>query len=252
MGRVAGKVAIVTGAAGGLGSADALALASEGAKVVITDIDAGAGEKAAAEINSRFPGSTQFMKLDVRDEAAWIGVIAATVKQFGGLHVLVNNAGVVLVATPESTTLEQFRFVNSVMSESVFLGCKHAMPAMRDSGGGSIINMCSTATHLGYPVFFAYTAAKGAVRAMTKSIAIHCQMNKYNIRCNSLHPGAIDTNMIAQANKELGMDNSVYESAPWGLGKPTDVANAVLFLASDESRFINGAEILIDNALTIQ
>lgn len=252
MGRVTGKVAIVTGAAGGLGRADALALASEGAKVVITDIDLAAGEKAAAEINARFPGSTMFMKLDVREEAAWIAVISATVKQFGGLHVLVNNAGVVLVATPETTTLEQFRFVNAVMSESVFLGCKHAMPAMRDSGGGSIINMCSTATHMGYPVFFAYTAAKGAVRAMTKSIAIHCQMNKYNIRCNSLHPGAIDTAMIAQANKELGIDNSMYESAPYGLGKPTDVANTVLFLASDESRFINGTEILIDNALTIQ
>jgi 3(or 17)beta-hydroxysteroid dehydrogenase len=252
MGRVAGKVAIVTGAAGGLGRADALALASEGAKVVITDIDTVAGEAAAADINTRHPGSTVFMKLDVRDEAAWIQIIAATVKRFGALHVLVNNAGVVVVATPESTTLEQFRFVNAVMSESVFLGCKHAIPAMHASGGGSIINMCSTATHQGYPVFFAYSAAKGAVRAMTKSIAIHCQMNKYNIRCNSLHPGAIDTAMVAQANKELGMDNSAYESAPWGLGKPTDVANTVLFLASDESRFINGTEILIDNALTIQ
>ena len=252
MGRVTGKVAIVTGGAGGLGSADAWALAGEGAKVVITDIDPVAGERAAAEINARHPGSTAFMALDVRDEAAWIAVIEATVQRFGGLHVLVNNAGVVLVATPESTTLEQFRFVNAVMSESVFLGCKHAMPAMRASGGGSIINMCSTATHLGYPVFFAYTAAKGAVRAMTKSIAVHCQMNKYNIRCNSLHPGAIDTAMIARANQELGMDNSVYEAAPWGLGKPADVANAVLFLASDESRFVNGAELLIDNALTIQ
>ena len=252
MGRVTGKVAIVTGAAGGLGREDARVLAGEGAKVVITDINEQAGEQAAADINRQFPGSTQFMKLDVRDEAAWIAVIAATVKQFGGLNILVNNAGVVLVATPESTTLEQFRFVNAVMSESVFLGCKHAMPAMHASGGGSIINMCSTATHLGYPVFFAYSAAKGAVRAMTKSIAVHCQMNKYNIRCNSLHPGAIDTAMIAQANKELGMDNSVYESAPWGLGKPTDVANTVLFLASEESRFINGTEIVIDNALTIQ
>jgi 3(or 17)beta-hydroxysteroid dehydrogenase len=252
MGRVTGKVAIVTGAAGGLGHEDARVLASEGAKVVITDINEEAGTRGAAEINRQFPGSTVFMKLDVRDEAAWIAVIAATVKQFGGLNILVNNAGVVLVATPETTTLEQFRFVNSVMSESVFLGCKHAMPAMHASGGGSIINMCSTATHLGYPVFFAYSAAKGAVRSMTKSIAIHCQMNKYNIRCNSLHPGAIDTAMIAQANKELGMDNSVYESAPWGLGKPADVANTVLFLASDESRFINGTEIIIDNALTIQ
>ena len=252
MGRVAGKVAIVTGAAGGLGHEDAKLLASEGAKVVITDINEAAGREGAASINQRYPESTVFMKLDVRDESAWIAVIADTVKRFGGLNVLVNNAGIVLVATPETTTLEQFRLVNSVMSESVFLGCKHAIPAMHASGGGSIINMCSTATHLGYPVFFAYSAAKGAVRAMTKSIAIHCQMNKYNIRCNSLHPGAIDTNMIAQANAILGMENSVYENSPQGLGKPVDVANTVLFLASDESRFINGTEILIDNALTIQ
>ena len=252
MGRVAGKVAIVTGAAGGLGHEDARVLAREGAKVVITDINEAGGRETAAEVNQLHPGSTVFMKLDVRDESAWVKVIADTVKMFGGLNVLVNNAGMVLVATLESTTLEQFRLVNAVMSESVFLGCKHAMPAMNASGGGSIINMCSTATHLGYPVFFAYTAAKGAVRAMTKSIAVHCQMNKYNIRCNSLHPGAIDTNMIAQANKVLGIDNTTYTSAPWGLGQPSDVANTVLFLASDESRFINGTEIIVDNALTIQ
>jgi 3(or 17)beta-hydroxysteroid dehydrogenase len=208
--------------------------------------------QAAAELNERVADSAHFMRHDVRDEARWTQIVAAAQERFGGLHVLVNNAGVVVVATPETTTLEQFRFANSVMSEGVFLGCKAAIPAMRDSGGGSIINMSSVASHLGYPVFFAYSAAKGAVRAMTKSIAVHCQMNKYHIRCNSIHAGAIDTPMIAQANAVLGMKNADYEAAPWGLGTPRDVANLVVYLASDESNFVNGTEILIDNALTIQ
>ena len=117
-------------------------------------------------------------------------------RHFGGLHVLVNNAGVVKIATPETCTLDDFRFQNAVMTEGVFLGCKHAIPAIKASGGGSIINMSSMASHLGYPVYFAYSAAKGAVRSMTKAIAVHCQMNKYNIRCNSIHAGAIDTQMV--------------------------------------------------------
>ena len=138
------------------------------------------------------------------------------------------------------------------MSEGVFLGCRSAIPAMRASGGGSIINMSSMASHLGYPVYFAYSAAKGAVRAMTKSVAIHCQMSKYNIRCNSIHPGAIETQMVRDATRELGLQMSMWEQSPTGIGQPVDVANLVVFLASDESRYINGAEILIDNALYVQ
>ncbi len=157
------------------------------------------------------PGAALFLVQDVRDEQRWQEVIAATVQAFGGLHVLVNNAGVVKIATPEDCTLEDFRFQNAVMSEGVFLGCKHAIPAMKASGGGSIINMSSVASHLGYPVYFAYSAAKGAVRSMTKSIAVHCQMNKYNIRCNSIHAGAIDTQMVRDATKTLGMEMSYWE-----------------------------------------
>jgi 3(or 17)beta-hydroxysteroid dehydrogenase len=138
------------------------------------------------------------------------------------------------------------------MTDSVFLACKYGIPAMKDSGGGSIINMCSVATHLGYPVFYAYSAAKGAVRSMTKSIAVHCQMNRYNIRCNSIHPGAIETPMVHRATKELGLEMSMYEQSPAGLGRPEDVASLVLYLASDESRFVNGAELLLDNALIVQ
>jgi 3(or 17)beta-hydroxysteroid dehydrogenase len=252
MNRLDGKVAIVTGAASGMGRADAEALCRAGAHVLLTDINASAGEDVAAALNAMRPGSAAFSTQDVRDESRWTEVVTEATRRFGGLHVLVNNAGVMVAATPETTTLEQFRFANSVMSEGVFLGCKAAIPAMHSSGGGSIINMSSVASHLGYPVFFAYSAAKGAVRAMTKSIALHCQMNKYRIRCNSVHPGAIDTPMLAAANEVFGLNMAVHEAAPWGLGKPEDVANLIVFLASDESRYINGSEIMIDNALTVQ
>ena len=251
MGRVDGKVALITGAAVGLGRADAIALVREGARVLLTDVNVAAGEALCAELNQSRAGCAAFMKQDVRDEAEWQAVIAAVKARWGALHILVNNAGVVVIGTPESTTLEQFRLHQAVMSEGVFLGCKHALPLMKDSGGGSIINMSSVASHLGYPVFFAYSAAKGAVRAMTKAIAVHCQMNKYNIRCNSIHAGAMHTPMVENATKELGMTMAMYDQGP-GLGKPEDVANLVLFLASDESRFVNGAELLIDNALVVQ
>jgi 3(or 17)beta-hydroxysteroid dehydrogenase len=252
MGRVSGKVALVTGAAVGLGRADAIALVREGARVLITDVNVAAGEELAAELNRTHPGSAHFMRQDVADEAQWIAAIAEVKSRFGGLHILVNNAGLVIIGTPETTTLEQFRKHQSVMSEGVFLGCKYAIPVMRDSGGGSIINMSSVASHLGYPVYFAYSAAKGAVRSMTKAVAVHCQMNKYNIRCNSIHPGAMHTAMVENGAKDLGLTIDAFEQMPTGLGKPEDVANLVLFLASDESRFINGTELLLDNALTVQ
>jgi 3(or 17)beta-hydroxysteroid dehydrogenase len=252
MNRLEGKVAIVTGAASGLGRADAEALCRAGAQVLLTDVNASAGEEWAASLNAMRPGCAAFATQDVRDEGRWTEVVAEAKRRFGGLHVLVNNAGIMVAATPETTTLEQFRLANAIMSEGVFLGCKAAIPIMNASGGGSIINMSSVASHLGYPVFFAYSAAKGAVRAMTKSIALHCQMNKYRIRCNSVHPGAIETPMLAAASAIFGMKMADYEAAPTGLGQPEDVANLVVFLASDESRYINGTEILIDNALAIQ
>ena len=249
MGRVAGKVALVTGGGSGLGKADCLMLASEGAMVVVSDINLDAAHKVADEIGA----NAIALKHDVSSESEWQAAIAATEARFGGLNVLVNNAGIVVIADPEETTLEQFRKANSVMSEGVFLGCKYAIPLMARSGGGSIINMSSTASHLGYPVFFAYSAAKGAVRAMTKSIAIHCQAKGYGIRCNSVHPASIETPMIQFAEGREGAEAAVPEGVlPAGaVGAPKDVASLVLYLASDESRFINGTEILIDNALII-
>ena len=254
MGRVEGKVALVTGAASGLGKADARRLAEEGASVMLTDISE-AGAEVAAEIAEATGARTAFMQQDVTDEARWAAVVAETEAQFGGLDILVNNAGIVIVATPEDTTLEQFRRANAVMNEGVFMGCQAAIPAMKRRGGGSIINMSSVASHLGYPVFFAYTAAKGAVRSMTKSLAVHCQMNGYNIRCNSIHAGAIDTPMIHSSFQQMGLevpDPDAPAEDGVGIGKPDDVANAVVYLASDESRFVNGAELMVDNALSVQ
>ena len=252
MGRVSGKVALVTGAASGLGKADAVLLAQEGAKVLITDINERAGRELEASLNAASPGSAYFMTQDVSNEARWQEVFAEAKRRFGGLTILVNNAGMVVIGTPESASLAQFQAHLRIMTDSVFLACKYGIPLMRESGGGSIINMCSTATHLGYPVFYAYSAAKGAVRSMTKAIAVHCQMNQYNIRCNSIHAGAIETPMVVQATKELGMDMTMYDKTPVGLGKPADVASLVLYLASDESRFVNAAELVIDNGLIAQ
>ena len=252
MGRVSGKIALVTGAASGLGKADASLLSREGATVVITDLNEPAGRELERTLNAGRPNCAHFMAQDVSDEARWQAVYADIRARYGALHILVNNAGMVVVGTPESATLDQFQRHLRVMTDSVFLACKYGIPLMKDSGGGSIVNMCSTATHLGYPVFYAYSAAKGAVRSMTKSIAVHCQMNHYNIRCNSIHAGAIETPMVVKATQELGMQMSMYDQTPVGLGKPEDVANLVLYLASDESRFVNATEIVIDNGLISQ
>jgi 3(or 17)beta-hydroxysteroid dehydrogenase len=252
MGRVSGKIALVTGAASGLGKADAAGLVKEGATVVITDINETAGRELEAVLNAARAGSTYFMVQDVSSESRWQEVFAEIRSRFGGLHILVNNAGMVVIGTPESATLAQFHAHLRVMTDSVFLACKYGIPLMKDSGGGSIINMCSTATHLGYPVFYAYSAAKGAVRSMTKAIAVHCQMNHYNVRCNSIHAGAIETPMVVKATHELGMQMSMYGETQVGLGKPEDVANLVVYLASEESRFVNAAEIVIDNGLIAQ
>ena len=249
MGRVQDKIALVTGGASGLGKADCRLLAEHGAMVAIADIDIAGATALADEIGDRAIA----VRLDVSNEADWQAALAMIEQRFGGLNILVNNAGIVVVADPEETTLDQYRKVQSVMSEGVFLGCKHSIPLIARSGGGSIINMSSTASHLGYPPFFAYSAAKGAVRSLTKSVAMHCQQKGYGIRCNSVHPGSIETPMVQGAMGRPGEEQTVPEGVlPAGaIGAPKDVANMILYLASDESRFVTGAEFVIDNGLTV-
>lgn len=249
MGRVDGRVALITGAASGLGLADAELLAREGAKVVLTDVNEARGAAAAANIGP----AASFIRHDVASAAEWQKVIDDVRARHGRLDILVNNAGVVILSTPESCTLDEFRFASAVMSEGVFLGCKYALPLLKESDSGSIINMSSTASHVGYPIFFAYSAAKGAVRAMTKSIAAHCQAEGYRVRCNSIHAGAIETPMVQSAQgraNDAPLEIPATGVLPVGsLGAPSDVSNLVLYLASDESRFVNGAEFVIDNGL---
>lgn len=250
MGRVSGKVALVTGGGSGLGRADCQALAREGATVIVTDVKLETAQKVADEIG----GGASALALDVASEQAWIDVIAEIARRFGRLDILVNNAGVVAMADVEEETLERFRWVNAIMTEGVFLGCKYAIPLMNRGEGGSIINMSSTGALLGYPIYLAYSAAKGAVRSMTKSVAVMCQEKGYRIRCNSVHPGAIETPMVQQAEGRAGQEQAIPEGVlPHGAkGAPKDVASMVLFLASDESRYVTGAEFVVDNGLTIR
>lgn len=250
MGRVEGKVAVVTGAASGMGRADAELLAREGARVVVADLNEQAGRAVAERIGDR----ALFMRLDVSDESNWRDVVAATCDAWGGLDILVNNAGLIALGSIVDTSLEDWRRIHAVNSEGVFLGCKHAIPAMAESGGGSIINMSSVAAIQGQSYVAAYSASKGAVRSLTKSIAMYCLEQKNRIRCNSVHPNGVRTPMVVKV--ATGKDSATAdEIAQVGHGSgfcdPEDVAQMVLYLASDESRFVSGAEMLIDNCSII-
>lgn len=248
MGRVSGKVAIVTGAARGLGAADARLLAKEGASVILTDISPGVMETAA-----QIEGAIGVVQ-DVTSPEGWAEVIALAETKFGRLDVLVNNAGIVDFTTIEESTLENFRKVYAISAEGTFLGCQAAIPLMRKSGGGSIINMSSVAALNAYPIVCSYAAAKGAVRSMSRNIAVYCQEQGYNIRVNAILPGIIASDMTAAAAEEVkrrGLDVPVADPAKAPkVGQPEDIANLVLYLASDESRMVNAAELVIDDAVT--
>lgn len=247
MGRVEGKVALITGGASGLGAADARLLAAEGATVVITDIQGDLGAATAASI----PGAL-FLQHDVRDERQWQDVVAETLTRFGRLDVLVNNAGIVRFGTIEDAALADFRLQMQVMVEGCFLGCRTAIPLMTKTGGGSIINVASVAALKGISSIPAYSAAKAAIIAMTRSIAVHCQEQRYRIRVNAIAPGAHDTPMTQQALAQLPSDAAGLDQVhAQGQGRPEDVANLVLFLASEESRQITGTHIVIDNGETM-
>lgn len=247
MNRVSGKVALITGGASGLGAADARLLAAEGAKVVITDLQADLGGEVAASIPDAL-----FLRHDVRDEAQWQDVVAQTIARFGRLDVLVNNAGLVRFGNVEDCDLDIFRLQMQVMVEGCFLGCKSALPHMTKGGGGSVINVASVAALKGISAIPAYSAAKAGVIALTRSVAVHCREQGYGIRVNAIAPGAHDTPMTRQALDQLPQDNAGLDQVnAHGQGRPEDVANLVLFLASEESRQITGTHIVIDNGETL-
>ena len=250
MGRVDGKVAIVTGASSnpGLGYSSALTLAAEGAKVLLTDIDDDGGVECERVIKEA-GGEAIYLHHDVTSEAEWKTVIAAAVSTYGKLDILVNNAGIAVLKDLDDMTLEDFELQNRVNLTGPFLGIKYSVPEMRKAGGGSIINMSSIAGLVGMPRTIAYGASKGGLRLMSKSVAI--SVAKDNIRSNSIHPGVIWSNIYAWSTKEELEASPLADAIPTGkLGEAQDVANAVLYLASDESKYVNGTEIVVDAGMT--
>jgi 3(or 17)beta-hydroxysteroid dehydrogenase len=265
MGRLEGKVGVVTGAAQGIGKASAIRLAEEGAKIAVTDLNVAEGEIAARKITDA-GGDAIFLELDVLNEDQWISVIASVLERYCRLDVVLNNAGISIANTVEDTTLEEWNLTMSINADGVFLGTKHAIEAMKKNGpaGGSIINISSAYGIIGEELSAAYCASKGAVRNFTKSAALHCGKSGYNIRVNSVHPGVVRTQMTEIEIDELvelkGYD-SVEEALEkeWGpthpigrIGDPIDIANAIVYLASDESSFMTGAELAIDGGMTAQ
>ena len=258
MGRVQDKVCIVTGAASGVGKADAFALAREGAKVVLTDLNEKDGQAAASQIAAKHgEGCAIFVKHDIASEDDWKAVIARTEESFGGVDVLVNNAAILLYGNIEDTDLQTWQKIQRINSDGYFLGCHHGLAAMKKRPSGSIINMSSISAIGGVGSFCAYSASKGAVAALTRSIAAHCRMNLYKIRCNSVHPDGIMTPMVAnlQSSMPKGKQSAVrpldQKQLMARFAKPEQIADLVLFLASDESSFINGAEMRIDNGYSM-
>jgi len=252
-GRLDGKVALLTGGASGLGLASARLMVREGARVVLADVARDAGERAAAEIGP----NASFMALDVTDEARWAEVVDATVARHGKLNVLLNSAG---IAWPdgsiESCSLADFRRMMAINAEGTFLGCKSAVRAMKGSSEGcSIVNISSVAGLVSGWSMAAYSPSKGAVRLLTKSVALHCARAGYPIRCNSVHPAFIQTPMVQQgidadSDPERAL-RRMRRQVPLGrIGEPDDIAYMVLYLASDESKFVTGAEMVVDGGCT--
>ena len=250
MSRLLNKVAIITGAASnpGLGHATAVRFAQEGAKLVITDIDL-VGLAAAEKELVALGAEVLSMEQNVVDEGRWQEVIDATVERFGGLDVLVNNAGIAVLKPINEYTQADYNMQMDVNLRSVFLGCQKAVPAMKDSGGGSIVNMSSVAGMRAMAAVSVYGMAKAGVQILSKSIALEHAAD--GIRCNSLHPGLIDTNIQNDSRRDNpGEFEKLGESVPFGrMGYPVEVANCVLFLASDESSYVTGAELVVDGGL---
>ncbi len=257
MGQMDGKVALITGGASGIGAACARRLASEGARVLLTDVDTTGGETLSAEIRAA-GGQVAFLRQDVTDEAAWPGIVQAAEQRFGKLDVAVANAGIGIFGPALAMSLADFRRQNAVNVDGVFLTAKHTIPAMRRAGGGSLIIMSSVAGLRGAPNLAGYSASKGAVRLLAKSLALECAAAGDGVRVNSVHPGIILTAIWSKAGTAAGGSLPAaidpYELARLGvpLGVPADpaeIANGVLFLASDASRHVTGSELVIDGGM---
>ena len=249
--RLEGKVALISGGAQGQGAVEAAMFAREGAKVVIGDVLDAEGAKVAADI-AEGGGDALFVHLDVTSEEQWRQAVDTAVSSFGKLDVLVNNAAIWRGGRVEETTVEEWDAIMNVNAKGVFLGSKVAIPEMRKAGGGSIINISSTAGLVGGPRSSAYPASKGAVRLLTKSTAI--QYGKEGIRCNSIHPGPIDTAMLRGIWETYpeAQTHSQGATAIERLGTSEDIAYGALYLASDESSFVTGSELVIDGGYTAQ
>ncbi len=252
MGRLDDKVAIITGGARGQGAEEVRLFVQEGGKVIIADVLDEEGERLEAEL-CESGGEAAFVHLDVTDGESWNAAVSKTVSLFGKIDILVNNAGIYKPGTVEQTTEEDWDVMLDVNAKGVFLGTKSVIPFMREAGGGSIINISSVAGLVGAVMTAAYSSSKGAVRLLTKSTAL--QYAAENIRCNSVHPGMIQTDMldrVFEGREARGFQNAEYvSSVPLGrIGTPREIANGVLFLASDDSSYMTGSELVIDGGIT--
>ncbi len=256
-GRVAGKKALITGAAQGLGAAQAMMLAREGAQVLLADVNASGAADQAAKINAELGAGTAFsISLDVTSEDQWIAAVDYASEAMGGLSVLVNNAGIGVRGNIETCTLADWHRGFAVNVDSVFLGCQKALPLMKESQPGSIVNISSIAGLIASDTMPGYNASKAAVWMLSKSVALYCAKMGWDIRSNSVHPTFIDTpildGMVASSgkSKEVIMDKLARQIPLKRVGHPDDIANGVLYLASDESRFMTGAELKLDGGIS--